>query len=225
MLESQSGEVFFSDDTGGSTAAVNVSAANEIKFGHTAAGAHQVGFLNLKDNAVSVLSASAGLQIDAGENPAQLQLLQANGSNFIALDVPATLGGDVVFTLPGTDGTANQALITDGSGNFSFKSFGSDSIRKGIFVINANLPAGNDLTVSGTPVHGDAITIDSVSADQGRALDVFVNRQLLVCGSAAARTAHPPTVDYEIAGVTPDSILKFSFDLEAEDVVQVVKRG
>ena len=53
---------------------------------------------------------------------ASLQLLEDsdNGSNFVALKSPDTLAADVTFTLPATDGSANQVLGTDGSGALSF---------------------------------------------------------------------------------------------------------
>mgnify|MGYP003948385445 CR=1 FL=1 len=194
-----------------------------------ASGNFNAGFLQLKDSNgnPSILSGTVGLRLDSGAAAASIQLLTNNhDSNFVALKAPNSVGSPVTFTLPGADGTSNQALITNGSGTLSFKSFGSDAIRKGVFVQSATLSAGDDLQVSNvTPAHGDAIAIDNVSATQGRALDVYVNGQLLISGSSAARTANPPTVDYEIAAVSPQSILKFSFDLEADDVVQVIKRG
>ena len=36
---------------------------------------------------------------------------------------PATVSSNVTFTLPSADGTANQALKTDASGNLGFASF------------------------------------------------------------------------------------------------------
>jgi hypothetical protein len=46
--------------------------------------------------------------------------LTANGSNYIGLKAPASLSADLTFTLPSTDGTNGQALITNGSGVLSF---------------------------------------------------------------------------------------------------------
>ena len=46
-----------------------------------------------------------------------------NGSNSVALKIlPDTLGSNVSFVLPSSDGSANQVLGTDGSGNLSFLS-------------------------------------------------------------------------------------------------------
>ena len=48
----------------------------------------------------------------------------ANGTNYIALKAPASVSSDLTFTLPATDGTSGQALVTNGSGVLSFASAG-----------------------------------------------------------------------------------------------------
>jgi hypothetical protein len=48
----------------------------------------------------------------------------ANGTNFIGLKAPASVSADLTFTLPATDGTANQVLVTNGSGVLSFATVG-----------------------------------------------------------------------------------------------------
>ncbi len=45
---------------------------------------------------------------------------RANGANYIALRAPASLSGDVTFSMPATDGTTGQFLQTDGSAALSF---------------------------------------------------------------------------------------------------------
>ena len=45
-----------------------------------------------------------------------------NGSNFVALKSPDSVASDITFVLPSSDGSANQVLGTDGSGNLSFLS-------------------------------------------------------------------------------------------------------
>jgi hypothetical protein len=56
------------------------------------------------------------------DNEKEIRFSEAdgNGSNYVALKAPASLGSDVTFTLPSADGTADQVLKTDGSGNLSF---------------------------------------------------------------------------------------------------------
>lgn len=45
-----------------------------------------------------------------------------NGTNSVALKAPDTLAADLAFVLPSSDGSANQVMATDGSGNLSFVS-------------------------------------------------------------------------------------------------------
>jgi hypothetical protein len=43
-----------------------------------------------------------------------------NGNSFITIKAPDSLAGIVTYTMPGTDGTNNQVLATNGSGTLSF---------------------------------------------------------------------------------------------------------
>ena len=49
----------------------------------------------------------------------ELNLTHSNG-NHVKLTTPDTLSASKTFKLPGTDGSSNQALVTDGSGALSF---------------------------------------------------------------------------------------------------------
>ena len=97
--------------------------------------------------------------------------------------------------------------------------------QKAIRVItgSAGFPAGAAVSLVTAQLQG-GVQVDGavVSAqNNGKNLEVFVNGQLLASGSNAQRVANPPTRDYEISG---NSELKFAFDLEADDIVQVIKR-
>ena len=61
------------------------------------------------------LTTAGNLSIGGSNN----ELRFYEGSNFVGFEAPA-LSGDQIFVLPSADGTANQALVTDGSGNLSF---------------------------------------------------------------------------------------------------------
>ena len=52
-----------------------------------------------------------------------VRFADSDSSNYVALQAPATVASNVTFTLPSADGTANQALKTDASGNLGFASF------------------------------------------------------------------------------------------------------
>jgi hypothetical protein len=51
-----------------------------------------------------------------------LRLADADSSNWVALQAPATVASNLTLTVPAADGTAGQALVTDGSGALSFAS-------------------------------------------------------------------------------------------------------
>ena len=51
-----------------------------------------------------------------------LRLADADSSNWVALQAPATVATNLTLTAPAADGTADQALVTDGSGALSFAS-------------------------------------------------------------------------------------------------------
>ena len=53
--------------------------------------------------------------------------LDSNGVHYLQLTAPAAVAANVSWTLPATDGTADQILVTDGNGALSF----SDSTAAG----------------------------------------------------------------------------------------------
>jgi hypothetical protein len=46
------------------------------------------------------------------------------GGQYVALQAPGTVATNVIFTLPGADGTNGQAIVTNGSGVLSFGNAG-----------------------------------------------------------------------------------------------------
>jgi trimeric autotransporter adhesin len=55
-----------------------------------------------------------------------VRFADADSSNYVAIQAPSTIATNFTLTLPTTDGVANQALITDGSGNLSFANVAAD---------------------------------------------------------------------------------------------------
>ncbi len=49
-----------------------------------------------------------------------LRFADSDSSNWVAFQSPATVASNVTWTLPATDGTSNQALVTNGSGTLSW---------------------------------------------------------------------------------------------------------
>lgn len=96
----------------------------------------------------------------SGTTVGLLQLYEAsnNGTNYIALKSPTSVSANTTFTLPSTDGSADQVLKTDGSGNLSFSSVSSLSA----IASATNMADNRVLTASGSDsVNGEAnLTFD-----------------------------------------------------------------
>ena len=100
----------------------------------------------------------------------------ANGTNYIGFKAPASLASDITFVLP-IDGSTNQALVTDGSGNLSFSSnFSGTSAQSSAVNVTAQnnvaatvypLFAGNGATATGylTPGTDTGFTYNSSSGN------------------------------------------------------------
>lgn len=48
----------------------------------------------------------------------------ANGTNYVGFQAPASIAANVLWTLPAVDGTAGQALVTNGSAALSWATAG-----------------------------------------------------------------------------------------------------
>jgi hypothetical protein len=61
------------------------------------------------------------LQLNAQND---LRFADSDSSNYVGFQAPATVASNVTWTLPNADGSASQALITNGSGTLSFSAVG-----------------------------------------------------------------------------------------------------
>jgi len=73
-----------------------------------------------------------------GTNSLKLKLVDKNGSNYVAIKSPDTLGGNVTYTLPGTQGGNQTVLTNDGSGNLSWSSGSLNAVFSGITTIGGD---------------------------------------------------------------------------------------
>jgi len=67
-----------------------------------------------------------------GTNSLNLKLVDKDGTNYVAIKAPNTLGGNVTYTFPGTQGASNSILSNDGSGNLSWASGSTNPVFAGI---------------------------------------------------------------------------------------------
>jgi hypothetical protein len=83
-----------------------------------------------------------------------LRLADADSSNWVALQAPATVATNLTLTVPAADGSADQALVTDGSGALSFASR-SRLVR----TTSVNTTSGTSIDFTGIPSWVRRITV------------------------------------------------------------------
>ena len=128
-----------------------------------------------------------------------LRLADSAGGEYVGLQAPSTVSSNIVFTLPGADGTADQVLKTNGSGTLSFGDVvGGESwqaVKTGNFTAVAgegyfiNTTSGAiTMTLPASPSLGDFVTfIDYAGTFDTNNLTVGRNSQPIQ-GSAADLT-------------------------------------
>jgi hypothetical protein len=67
-----------------------------------------------------------------GTTSLRLNLVDKDGSNYIAVKSPNTLAGIVTYIFPGTQGASSSVLTNDGSGNLSWSSGSASPVFSGI---------------------------------------------------------------------------------------------
>ena len=108
----------------GDKALVAYNGTDYVRVGASAGGSDT----QVQYNSGGNLAGSANMTFD-GSNlqlgaQGDLRFADSDSSNYIALQSPATVASNVTFTLPSTDGSNGQALVTNGSGVLSFGSAG-----------------------------------------------------------------------------------------------------
>ncbi len=118
----------------GDKALVAYNGTDYVRVGASAGGSNT----QVQYNSSGNLAGSANLTFDGTTlTAAQVSSGQVNvtaqgdvrfedttGGQYVALQAPSTVASNVTFTLPGTDGSSGQALVTDGAGVLSFGSAG-----------------------------------------------------------------------------------------------------
>ena len=79
-----------------------------------------------------------------------LRLLDSTGGEYIALQAPATVGSNVTLTLPATDGDADQALTTNGSGVLDWSTISGGVSRQAVKTSTFTAVAGEGYFVNTT---------------------------------------------------------------------------
>lgn len=108
------------------------------------------------------------------QGPVKFYEATLNGSDYVGFQAPASITGTVVWTLPASDGGANQVLKTDGAGNLSWATGSSAAAggsntqvqfnSSGSLAGSANMTFnGTTLTVAGLSCTGNTAIGDDVS--------------------------------------------------------------
>lgn len=130
VLTSDNGTLSFTTLTTPSTIAtvytnkiVDLGGASTIDFtsgntiidsnGDVNINANVSGIVNYGSNRFRIFSVS-------GTTAPIVEFREVGASNYVGLKSPNSISADVIFNLPGADGTAGQVLKTDGSQNWSF---------------------------------------------------------------------------------------------------------
>ena len=146
-------------------------------------------FNDLIDHNAGTLTASSALIVDSnkaiddlivGNNAStggSIQIKEGtnNGTHHVQLKSPNSLSGNVAFTLPSADGTADQVLKTNGSGTLSFATVNTTLTLAADSGSNDTFNTGETLTFFGgegidTTVANNAITIaaeDATASNKG----------------------------------------------------------
>jgi hypothetical protein len=126
--------------------------------GNQAVGGVQVDntTLSAADNLdITVDPSGTGIFKVAGDAQIQaqgdLRFADADSSNWVAFQAPTTISNNVTWTLPSTDGTSTQALVTDGSGVLSWAT-------NSVVISNETVDAGTNYVAFTTATSGQVTT-------------------------------------------------------------------
>ena len=134
-------------------------------------------------------SANVGIGIAPGSKLDVKGTLRLSGSTsgYVGF-APAATAGSTTYTLPSADGTANQALVTNGSGVLSWASTTTGTVTS----VGATVPSF--LSVSGSPITSSgtlAITLSGTAlptANGGTGLTSFTSGGIAYASSSSALT-------------------------------------
>mgnify|MGYP001180364126 CR=1 FL=1 len=163
-------------------------------------------FSDMLDHTQGTLTASSAITVDSnkavddfiiGNNAStggSLQIKEGtnNGTHHVQLKAPNALSGNVSFTLPSADGSADQFLKTNGSGTLSFGSVSTSFTLAADSGSNDTFNTGETLTFAGgegidTTVSNNQITIAGEDASTtNKGLASFNSSQFTVASGAVS---------------------------------------
>ena len=101
-----------------------------------------------------------------------------NGTNYVGLQAPASIASDITFKLPNADGTANQVLKTDGSGNLGWATAGGGGkVLQVVQTFKSDTTSASNAAVEDlwADISGMSVTITPTSATSKILVSIKLN--------------------------------------------------
>lgn len=138
-----------------------------------------------------------------------LELLDSDGSNYVGFQAPATVSGDVKWTLPSGDGSSSQSLVTNGSAVLSWESRSrivSGPVRtttSGTTVDFTDIPSWAKritLTLAGVSVNGTSPILVRLGDSGGVEASGYSGTSSLVYGAGSLISSLAHSTGFTLAG-------------------------
>jgi len=151
-----------------------------------------------------------------------LRFADSDSSNWVAFQSPATVASNVTWTLPATDGTSNQALVTNGSGTLSWATAGG----------GASISAGDSkVEVTDTGSNG-TIVFNTDGSERMRvtsAGDVGIGnstaRGKLTVSDGTVNTAGEGVYQAYVVGADRSALTEGNLTVQSNDALAINKGG
>lgn len=135
-----------------------------------------------------------------------LRFADADSSNYVAFQAPNVVGTSLTWTLPATDGGANQVLTTNGSNTLSWS---TAAVSIGDETVDANTNYVTFTTVTSGPITSAKVSSTKLSFQPSTGL--LSSTELTVSGTARSlRLENVKTSSHTLALVDQDKVVAFN---------------